>query len=322
MALALSGCYYAQAIKGHVSLMSKRESIATLLENQNLDPNRREQLILAREIRAFATSELLLPDNRSYTTFVDLQGNPPVWIVVAAPEFSTRPKTWCYLLVGCLSYRGYFKADAAQAHAADLARQGLDVGVVPGGAYSTLGWFSDPLLSTMLDRGETELASFIFHELAHQVVFVKGDTAFNESFATAVERIGLQRWLRDRSALLSERRQQQAIDRRITDVMLDARRDLEGVYQSGLGEADMRTQKAARLATLRREIETLAPGRSRAQTYNNATLSLVAVYVDGVAAFDALYRDCDGGLECFYQAVQERANWSAPARAGWLEKHD
>ena len=318
----MSGCYYAQAIKGHVSLMSKREPIERVIASPETPAPVREQLTLALSVRDFASRELRLPDNDSYRTYVDLEGEPPVWLVVAAPEFSVEPRRWCYLFVGCLSYRGYFNRDAADRLAERLREKGLDVAVVPGGAYSTLGWFADPLLSTMIERGETDLAGLIFHELAHQVLFVDGDTGFNESFATTVERIGLRRWLAGRDLNIDARERNRQLDLRISQLMLETRESLEEVYRSEADEVAMRRAKQRQIADLVSQLRAMGVQGYAPQDINNATLSLVAAYEDGVPAFEGLLRACNGGLECFYDAAKERAGWDEEARRNWLRGRD
>ncbi len=191
--------YYSQAVWGGADVLVKRKPIDRLLEPgraQVLSAATRERLRLSQEIRDFASRELGLPDNRSYRSYADLGRPYQVWNVVAAPRLSLEPKTWCYPFAGCAAYRGYFNERAARRHGDRLAAGGYDVRVGGVAAYSTLGWFADPVLNTFLDYAEADFAALIFHELAHQVVYVKDDSAFNESFATAVEVEGVRRWLR------------------------------------------------------------------------------------------------------------------------------
>src|SRR5512133_1507139 len=191
--------YYLQSIGGHLQMMKAARPIAQLLADERVAPTLKQRLLLAQRIRAFAVTDLQLPDNASYQRYADLQRRSAVWNVVATPEFSLTLKTWCFPVAGCVGYRGYFDEMQARTQALALKRDGLEASVYGVPAYSTLGWMNwaggDPLLSTFIQYPEGELARMIFHELAHQVLYVKDDTGFNESFATAVERLGSARWL-------------------------------------------------------------------------------------------------------------------------------
>jgi len=205
--LLLSGCgttYLLQAARGQWQVMHGREPLAAVIARPDTEAALRMRLEQVSAAREFATHELGLPDNRSYRTFRALGRPYVVWNVVAAPEFSVQPRQWCFPFTGCLAYRGYFHEDSAQRYALSLARRGYDVTVGGVSAYSTLGHFDDPVLDTMMRYGDVELAGILFHELAHQQVYARSDSEFNESFATAVEREGLRRWLalHDRSAEL------------------------------------------------------------------------------------------------------------------------
>ena len=202
LALALGGCslgYYAQSVGGHLDLLQRARPVEQWVADPDTPVALRERLRLAQRLRAFAVEELKLPDNASYHRFAELDRSAVVWNVVATPELSLTLKTWCFPVMGCVGYRGYFQRAPADALAAELRSQGLEVSVYGVPAYSTLGWTNwlggDPLLSTFIRWPESELARLLFHELAHQVVYVADDTAFNESYATAVERLGLKRWL-------------------------------------------------------------------------------------------------------------------------------
>ncbi|MET0334397.1 MAG: aminopeptidase, partial [Rhizobacter sp.] len=201
-----SGCstlgYYAQAAGGHFSVLNKAKPVPEWLADDSTAPPLKERLALSQRMRDFAVTELKLPDNASYRRYADLGRPAAVWNVVAAPELSLTLKTWCFPVVGCVGYRGYYDKAAADEAAAELRAQGFEAVVQAIPAYSTLGklpgdYFSDPLLNTFLRWSEGDLAHLIFHELAHQVAYANGDTMFNESFATAVERIGGSRWLQE-----------------------------------------------------------------------------------------------------------------------------
>jgi predicted aminopeptidase len=186
--------YYSQAARGQLAILTSREKIEGLLQDPQLPAELREQFELVLQIREFAAQELQLPVADNYSTYVDLGREHVVWNVFAAPEFSTQAVNWCYPIAGCVSYRGYFSESSAEAYARELEQAGFDVYTGGVDAYSTLGWFDDSLLSSVVNRSDHQLAGLIFHELAHQVVFAPGDTTFNESFATAVEREGIRRW--------------------------------------------------------------------------------------------------------------------------------
>ena len=251
--------YYAQSVNGHLDLVQRARPVDELTTDTATPEALRARLALAQRIRSFAVAELGLPDNRSYRRYSDLGRNAAVWNVVAAPELSLKLETWCFPVVGCVGYRGYYEREAADTEAAALRGRGLEVTVYGVPAYSTLGkldWLGgDPLLNTFIGWPEGELARLVFHELAHQVVYAEGDTTFNESFATAVERIGVQRWLAANGS--AEAKQQYAA--------LDARREefraltgryrdrLEALYAGPAEEAAKRQAKAALMAELRGE---------------------------------------------------------------------
>ena len=196
--LPLSGCYLLQAAGGQMEISAKREPIAEVIADAATPPQLRARLEYVANARDFASRELGLPDNESYRSYADLDRPYVVWNVFAAPEFSVEPRRWCFPIAGCVVYRGYFSEEAAQHYASRLRRRGDDAAVGGVAAYSTLGHFKDPVLSTMLGWSDAQLAATLFHELAHQVVYVPGDSEFNESFATVVEEAGLERWLTER----------------------------------------------------------------------------------------------------------------------------
>ncbi len=197
--LSITGCasvgYYLQAMQGQVSVMQSARPISQWLADPGVDDDLKSRLKRARDIRAYAAAELGLPDNGSYKSYADLKRPYVMWNVVATPELSLKPQQWCFPVAGCVDYRGYYSKAAAQQFAEGLRRQGYDVRVSGVPAYSTLGWFNDPVLSTFIDYPEAEVARMVFHELAHQVAYAPGDSQFNESFATAVEEVGVARWL-------------------------------------------------------------------------------------------------------------------------------
>ncbi|RWC95765.1 MAG: aminopeptidase [Mesorhizobium sp.] len=334
MASGLTGCtsisYYAQSLQGHVEIMAARKDVGTLVHDPSTPQALRARLTSASAIRRFATDELALPDNSSYRSYVDIHRDAVTWAVFAAPQFSLAPRTWCFPVFGCVPYRGYFARKAATESALELHRQGLDVYVTGITAYSTLGWSSDPLLSTMLGQDDTYLASLIFHELAHQRLYVDGDSAFNEAFAVAVETSGVRKWLRaagDRAGL----RRYEADRRRRADflaLLAKTRDELGQVYESSRGPEQMAAAKAAAIDRLRmryRQMRDRSWAGYRgydawfAAPINNAKLAATAVYGEQVPAFLRLFDVCSGDYPRFYASVRRIADLPQASRAEALK---
>lgn len=328
----LGGCaelaYYAQSVNGQLSLLRARRPLPQVEADPATPPALRERLVLARELRDFASRELGLPDNGSYRSYADLKRPYAVWNVFAAPEFSLTPRRWCYPVAGCAGYRGYFSEAAAQREASALSAQGDDVylGGVP--AYSTLGWFDDPLLNTFIRYPEYELARMIFHELAHQVVYVKGDTAFNESFAVAVELEGVRRWIARSgdAALASDFERAQARRAEVEALVARHGAALEKLYASGLPPADMRAAKAARYAAFSADYANLKSAWGGYAGYdrffaspNNALLAAVQLYTARVPQFSALLAQHGGDLPAFFADVRALARLDKAARDARLD---
>jgi predicted aminopeptidase len=310
--------YYSQAVSGQLYILSHRKPIARLLQDPLTSPALKSKLESITRINAFAASGLQLPVGSSYSTYVDLQRPYVVWNVFAAPEFSLQPLVWCYPVAGCVSYRGYFNEEQAQQFAQTLQDEGQDVFVGGVAAYSTLGWFSDPVLNTIVDRDEHQLAGLIFHELAHQVVFIPGDTEFNESFATTVEREGLQRWLDSmdaapeaRAQLTTQINEQMLRQEQFVALVQSTVADLNVLYAQPLAETEKRLAKEQRIARLRDDYATLKnqwQGYSAydawfARDINNAQLGTVVTYNKLVPAFTAMLRQANGDFTLFYQNV-------------------
>lgn len=334
-----SGCssigYYAGSVAGHLALVGSARPVADWLADPHTDPALKERLALAQRIRDFAVTELKEPDNQSYRRYADLKRAAAVWNVVAAPRLSLALKTWCFVIVGCVSYRGYYTLDDADAFAATLRAEDLEVSVYGVPAYSTLGalpggWFADPLLSTFIDYPEGELARLIFHELAHQIAYAKGDTVFNESFATAVERIGGERWLatrasaqaRDEYARYDSRRQD---FRALTSKYRD---QLDTLYRSDMPAADKYVAKRALYTALRADYAVLKTERwggysgydgwfARA---NNASFGVLAAYTELVPAFLRLFEREGGDFDRFYAEVKRLAALDKSERRKALER--
>lgn len=303
--------------------------ISELLQETDLNPRLRQQLLRVQQIRRFASQQLGLPDNRSYTTYADLQRPFVVWNVFATPELSLRLEQWCFPVVGCVNYRGYFDRADAQAYADLLRLQGLDVNMAGVPAYSTLGWFDDPVLNTFIDLPEAELARMIFHELAHQVVFVPGDTEFNESFATAVELAGVERWLQQSNE--TARQQYAEYSRRRQDflaLLFQTKQQLEQLYQSDLSTAAKRERKQQIFSELKIRHEQIKRERWNgfsgydpyfSQDLNNAHLAAVGVYTEYVPAFRAILAQQDHDLPRFFAEVQKLATLPKEQRHATLK---
>ena len=317
--------YYAQSMHGHFSMLHEARPISELLADPTLDPKLRAKLQRVQQVRAYASRELGLPDNRSYTEYADLHRPYVLWNVYAAPELSLTLRKSCFPVAGCVGYRGYFDQADAERYAAQMRANGDDVQVSGVPAYSTLGWFDDPVLNTFINQPDGELARLIFHELGHQVVYVKGDTTFNESFATTVETEGLKRWLAAQNdpALTESYRSYDARRKDFLGLLYTTKDKLAAIYASAADDDTKRAQKRAAFAQLQRDYETLKrehwggyTGYDRyfAQTLGNAHLASVAAYTQLVPAFEALLAQADGDLPRFYEAVRALAALDAPAR--------
>lgn len=340
-----SGCaafgYYSQAIGGQLNILARSQSIDELLDEQRgvdsderlpptrISPQLRQRLLTVQRIRRFATEALQLPDNGSYTVYADLERPMVAWNVIATPEFSFKAKTWCYPFAGCVPYRGYFSRRGADRFATELRAEGLDVRVAGVAAYSTLGWFRDPVLNTHVERDDVDLAALIFHELAHQTVYIPGEAAFNESFATAVETEGLRRWeaASGSPAAFAQHRVEQARHAEFVALVLDTRAKLEVIYASAVNEAEKRSAKIRHLAGLRAayaELRKRWNGYDRydrwfAQDLNNAHLASIELYHQHVPAFEALLAETGHNLSAFYRVVRALSRLSPEARLARLQ---
>lgn len=312
--------YYAQSVRGHLDMLHRAQPVASIVADASADATLRQRLELTQRIRDYAVSALHLPDNGSYRRYADLGRTAAVWNVAAAPEFSLKLHTWCLAVVGCVGYRGYYDRDAAQAEAASLRTQGLEATVYGVPAYSTLGkleWLGgDPLLNTFIHWPEGELARLVFHELSHQVVFAADDTMFNESFATAVERIGGAKWLAQSSD--AARQEYASFDARRNEfrALVFAWRDkLQALYDSGLPAESMRQRKAELMRDMRAEYERVKTerwGGSKAydgwfERANNAHFGMLAAYNELVPHFERLYEKEGRDMQRFYAAAKRLA---------------
>jgi predicted aminopeptidase len=325
---ALGGCYLLQSAAGQLQLMSKRKPIARLIADPATPAAVKSQLAAVSEIREFASRSLGLPDNGSYRAYADVGRPYVVWNVVAAPEFSLQPKQWCYPIVGCVAYRGYFVERRARRYADALRKRGLDVSVEGVAAYSTLGHFDDPILNTMLGWDDVELASIIFHELTHQMIYEPGDADFDEALATTVEQEGVRRWLesRGREGDLARYRLHQERFARVLDLLMRTRAELSSLYASGADRPQMRRKKAAIFDMLRRSHRSLelewgghAPLSSWFEgEINNAQLASIATYYDCVPGFRRELEAAGGDLGAFYVRVRKLARLDQRQRHAML----
>lgn len=329
----LSGCagisYYAQAIGGQMELLSKRRPISDVLADPATPSALREKLVRVQQLRAYASDELKLPDNDSYKTYADLERPYVVWNVFAVPELSVRPREWCFPFAGCVGYRGYFGRAPAQAFADELRAAGDDVYVGGVAAYSTLGWLDDPMLNTLIQRPNAELAGILFHELAHQRVYAADDSEFNESFATVVELEGVRRWLnrdgdRDAHAAYEARRHQRE---EFAAVILETRATLATLYASAASVEEKRMAKRAAFAALKARYPELKKrwGNDRydawfAQDLNNAHLAAVGTYHRYVTALQKLLAKQGGDLAKFYREAERLAALGKAERTAQLER--
>lgn len=311
--LTAAGCggFYFQAVTGHLDLMSERRPIDEVLADPSTPPELADRLRLITEAREFAARELALPDNDSYRTYVDLDRQYVVWNVFAAPEFSVEPRRWCFPVAGCVVYRGYFDEDQGRRYADGLRQEGWDVFVGGAIAYSTLGRFDDPVLSTMLRSGDVGVVATIFHELAHQQLYVKGDSAFNEAFASTVEDIGVERWLSGKADMeaLAQYRLHRSRRAAFNSLLKQTREELAAIYGRDEPEEAMRAEKKQAFETLRQRYRALKASWNGYTGFdawfdsdlNNARLVPVSTYARLVPAFRELFRRAGGDLDVFYQ---------------------
>ncbi len=316
--------YYVQGITGHLGVMAKARPIDVLVRNPQTAAEERQRLVKALEMRNFAVTELGLLDNDSYRQYADIGRPYVIWNVVAVPEFSLTPKQWCFPVAGCVSYRGYFDQAQADAMAARLQDEGFDVNVYGVPAYSTLRWFNDPILNTFFTSSDARLAGLLFHELAHQVVYLSGDSAFNEAFAQTVETVGVRRWL-DEKATAEELRRH--LDDEVQTAVFQAflretRNLLSALYHRPLAELELRRAKRELFDQAGERYAQLKQAGKLDDRYdawikrglNNARLASVATYRDLVPGFQAILEQNQGNLRHFYNEVAKLSQLPEPQR--------
>jgi len=326
----LEGCYYVQAIGGQMEVLRKRRPLDEVIDDAASEEGLRDRLTMVQEARQFAVDQLLLPDNDSYRSYSDLERDFVVWNVFAAPEFSLEPKQWCYPVAGCVAYRGYFSEEKANKKAGKLRKTGLDVFVGGVAAYSTLGRFDDPVLNTMMHWSDINLVQTLFHELAHQKLYISGDAAFNESFATAVAETGIKRWVeaRDEQREFQKSERSSALREQVRQLVIEAWRVLKKMYSGEHEAEEMRTQKRIVLDALSQDVQVAIDASGMdvrnwlAPPLNNARLVSLGLYGGNLSSFRTLMKECDGDLECFYAKSSALAELDFEQRQARLRELD
>lgn len=328
----MAGCetlaFYSQSAAGQLDLWWRARDIAALQSDPTLSARQRQFLQLSREVRRYASDVLGLPDNASYTRYAAVNRRYLVWNVVAAPALSVVAHQWCYPVVGCAAYRGYFRQSAAEDKAAELRAAGLETAVMGVPAYSTLGWFDDPVPSTIAHWPAAEVARLLFHELAHQQLYLSGDSGLNEAFATVVAEAGVQRWLADsgRQAQQEQFNQRHRKVRAVTALLLAAREDLHALYQSDSSAAQKRATKTQRLTRLKSDYLALSASWNQGRPYagwfksgiNNAHLATIATYHALADDLRQLLQIYAYDLPTFYQQVAKLEALTPTQRRQWL----
>lgn len=306
--------YLSQAIRGHFRVMGSREPIEGVLESESLDDQNQRKLKLILDVRAYAADELGLPRNNSYTVYSKIEGQYLGWNVYCAPQLSVEPKQWCFPVAGCVVYRGYFCREDALDFAEKMEKEGWDTFIGPINAYSTLGWYDDPVLSSHLELDSIRLAALIIHELAHQQFYLSGDSRFNEGFAVAVERTGVVQWLRSKGMQtdVAQAQTMRERDDSLSSAILEARLQLSAIYESELSTATLLEKKRRVFQELKRDLcGATCAGVNLPRTnggdidLNNAYLVSVDTYYSLVSAFEGILDSLGGSLPRFFEAVEE-----------------
>ena len=310
----LSGCqslsFYSQSVVGHSRLMLSRQPLDEAIATAN--PELVEKLQLSIELRQFAKTELDLPLNRSYTTYVPLENDYPVWVVIAAPQLSLTPKSWCYLVIGCAAYRGYYSKQAAMDYARQMQIRGWDTHVAGASAYSTLGWFADPLLPSMMRGSNAEFAELLFHELAHQRLYIKGNSSINEAMASVVGEQGTVLWLAHRKNELEAYKLSLLAHKQFTDLIVDLRTALRDLYAKRSSKADKLVNKEALFEQFRYHYRVLKESKWHGKGFydgwvngplNNAKVAAFSTYTEHKPKFERLLKMCDNDFKRFFENV-------------------
>jgi predicted aminopeptidase len=333
LAFSLTGCstlsFYWQALNGQMEILNKARPIESVIQDRDTKPELKQRLTSLLAIREYASKELKLPDNKSYRSYADLKRPFVIWNVFATTEFSTELTQWCFPIAGCVNYRGYFSKENAEQFAKNLSSEMNDSFIAGVPAYSTLGYFNDPMLNTFIHYPEVELARLVFHELAHQVVYVQDDSMFNESFATAVEEAGIERWLESQAGRGLSATWQTAQTRRaeFQQLVLKYQQRLKGLYATDLSNEAKRLAKQQTFRELREEYQSLKTSwggyagydRWFGQELNNAHLASIAIYNELVPAFRKLLQQEQGDFVRFYDAVKRLTKQSKDARAVFFQ---
>lgn len=328
--LIISGCstlsYYSGIIQGHFEIISQQQSIDELLDDPTTSDQLRQKLALAKAARQFAASNLYLPDNDSYKTYVDIGRNRVTWNVVAVPALSLSAKTWCYPIAGCVSYKGYYSNEAAKSYEKQLADENYDTTINGSAAYSTLGWFDDPVLNTMLQWREAHLIGVIFHELAHQQLYIKDDSTFNESFASFVQQEGVRRWYlaKGKPQAITKEAAHGKRKKQFLSLLKTTRDKLEILYNSKLADKQKHEQKRVYFTELRQQYISLKAGEWKGYSgydhwfdrdLNNANLVSVSTYHQHLPGFKALLQQSNEDLRVFYAAAEKLSQLPAKERS-------
>lgn len=332
--LLIQGCsslsYYQQAIAGQYKILSNRVDIESLIADESTPTELKHKLEKARQIRTFAATEMHMNIGKNYSQYSDTKRDYVVWNITAAPELSLIPHQWCYPVIGCQNYRGYFKPETAESEAEQLQQQGFDVWVGGVTAYSTLGWFDDPILNTFVYRDDSDLAALLIHELSHHVLYIKGDTAFNESFATAVEIEGLHRWLIsiNQEQLMHQHQQKMKEKNVFISTVSASIEQLKAVYESDLSDEAKRSQKHQILSGMKATYEKNISENHLSGYFtrwfdkvNNAKLITVANYYRYVPAFTAMIAESKGDMSQFYEAAKRLGEQNKRLRDNTLQAY-
>ena len=335
LVLCLGACsspaYYLQAMSGQKKLMRSRQDIQSLLADPATSTELVGHLQTAEEIKVFAQSRLDLPAEGSYSSYVKVEGEALVWNVVATKEFSLQAKKWCFPVAGCVPYKGYFDQQKARESAKRLGDKGMDVIVSPAAAYSSLGWFNDPLLSTMFSGSDSRLAAYLFHELAHQRLYLKGDGLFNESYASFVEQTGVRLWLEfnQQQAELEAWLQLRQVSRDFSSLVGETRDRLAGLYSSDESDPVKRSQKAQILDQLESGYHQLSDEKWQGKRYygswfkeplNNARLALYNTYEGSYCAFQGLWEKSGSDWQKFHHLAEQKSRLAKDQRQNWLQQ--